>query len=148
MRKIIFTVILAISILNVWGQSEQFINFNQKLKQNFNDKGYKLASETMGKIVDTLPLVSDTLMLEADTYYNIVATSDNCSFCIVNLYFVDSENNMFPLDFEVIENYDDRFNYRIYKTLYRKYDVGRFVLMIKSDIPYDMDLLVYKKMLP
>jgi len=150
MKKLIITTIIAIAVMaNVSAQNTAFENFTQTLKQSFSDKGYKLASETIGKAIDTLPLVSDTLMLEADTYYNVVVASDNCSYCVLNLYFVDSENNMHPLDFEVIENdTTGRFNHRIYKNMNHTYEVGRYVLMIKSDLPYDMGLFVYKKLLP
>ncbi|MBO7134920.1 MAG: hypothetical protein J6W06_12285 [Bacteroidales bacterium] len=147
MKKLITIAIIFFSAFGTFAQNVQFDNFLQKIKQNFDDKGYKMQSETIGKISDTLPIVSDTLMLEADTYYNIVAASDNCSYCILKLYFVDSENNMHPLEFEVTENYDERFNYRIYKNRCNQYEVGRYVLMINSELPYDMGLFVYKKTL-
>jgi hypothetical protein len=87
--------------------------------------------------------------LEAETYYNVVVASDNCSYCVVKLFFVDSENNMTPLDFEVIENDPDGwYNYRVYKNANMKYEFGRYVIMVNSELPYDMGLMVYKKILP
>ena len=80
MKKLITIAIIFFSAFGTFAQNVQFDNFLQKIKQNFDDKGYKMQSETIGKISDTLPIVSDTLMLEADTYYNIVAASDNCSY--------------------------------------------------------------------
>ena len=149
MRKLIFTAIILVSAFSsLFAQNAQFEKFVENVKQSFDDKGYKLASENIGKAIDTLPLISDTLMLESETYYNVVVASDNCTYCVLKLFFVDSENNMFPLEFEVTETIDGRFNYRIYKDMWKQYEVGRFVVMISSDLPYDMAILVYKKYLP
>lgn len=148
MKKLSIVVIMLMLASSMFAQNIKFDVFAQKVSQQFEDRGYKLVSGKIGKIADTLPLVSDTLMLEAENYYNIVAISDNCSYCVLKLFYVDEETNMHPLDFEVEETVDDRFNYRIYKNMCRSYEVGRYVLFISSEIPYDMGLLVYKKRLP
>ncbi len=150
MKKFIFTILATtLCILAGQAQNTNFEKYVSKVKQSFEDKGYKLASQTIGKTCDTLPLVSDTLYLEAETYYNVVVASDNCSYCVVKLFFVDSENNMTPLDFEVIENDPDGwYNYRVYKNANMKYEFGRYVIMVNSELPYDMGLMVYKKILP
>ena len=150
MKKFIFTILATtLCIFAVQAQNTNFEKYVSKVKQSFEDKGYKLASQTIGKTCDTLPLVSDTFYLEAETYYNVVVASDNCSYCVVKLFFVDSENNMTPLDFEVIEKDPDGwYNYRVYKNANMKYEFGRYVIMVNSELPYDMGLMVYKKILP
>ncbi|MBO4614016.1 MAG: hypothetical protein J5709_02740 [Bacteroidales bacterium] len=150
MKKLIFTIIAAtLCFFAVQAQNTNFEKYVSKVQQSFEDKGYKLASQTIGKTCDTLPLVSDTLYLEAETYYNVVVASDNCSYCVVKLFFVDSENNMTQLEFEVIENDPEGwYNYRVYKNRNTQYGFGRYVIMVNSELPYDMSLLVYKKILP
>ena len=148
MKRLAITIIMVLIAGGIFAQNEKFSEYFNSVKQQFEDRGYKLASETFRQITDTMPLVSDSLMLEQDHYYNVVVVSDNCSYCILKLFFVDEHDTMHPLEFETTETIDDRFNCRIYKNMFPKCEVGRYVVFITSDIPYDMGLLVYKKRLP
>lgn len=147
MKKFIAFILIAFSFAPVFAQYQNvgFEKYVSDALQSFDDRGYDRESVTIGQIVDTVPLVSDTISFTEGVHYFVVVEADNCQYCKLNLYFVDSENNMKEVQLGDGEIIRDEYSRRILKFKSQGNYSGRYVLFIKSKLCYDMALMVYSK---
>ncbi|HQB22568.1 MAG TPA: hypothetical protein PLW23_09320 [Bacteroidales bacterium] len=127
----------------LFSQTKSFIDITAKTKQSYLDRGYKLVNLESDSIFDTKPLVSSDIGLDYKTYYIVHVQVDGCYFCEYKLYFVDAENNMSELNPEIVVK--DDLKQAIYKFENAENSKGKYVVLLKSELPYYANIFVFKK---
>ncbi|HOK37556.1 MAG: hypothetical protein WHW07_09540 [Bacteroidales bacterium] len=124
-------------------QTASFKELTQKTLQSYSDRGYSLVNHTQGKISLAEPLVGQEVNLDYKTYYIVLVQLDGCLYCSYQLYYVDKDNNLIPVNYEVFV--DNNLKQLIYKFTSDKNTEGKFVVLLDSDLNYFGNLFVFKK---
>ncbi len=127
----------------VYSQTENFKQLTKKTLQSYSDRGYILVQHTSGEISLSEPLVTPKVDLYYNTYYVVLVQLDGCLYCSYQLFFVDEENNLIPVDYD--EFVEDGLKQTIYKFTCDSNKVGKFVVLLDSDLAYHGNIYIFKK---
>ncbi|HNQ67290.1 MAG TPA: hypothetical protein PKN32_02845 [Bacteroidales bacterium] len=142
MKHLLILLLLGISF-TAFSQTEQFQSLIQKTKQSYLDRGYKLVDESSASIQTGEPLVTPLLNFEYNTYYIVLIQVDGCIYCSYEVNYVDENDFLLPLDFEfIMENNLKQALYKFQNDVNKK---GKFVIFLESDLPYYVNIFVFKK---
>ncbi len=143
-HSIVFGLFLLVFTYNATlSQTASFKELTQKTLQSYSDRGYSLVSHTQGKISIAEPLVGEEINIDYKTYYIVLAQLDGCLYCSYQLFYVDKENNLIPVNSEIL--IDNNLKQTIYKFTSDKNTEGKFVVLLDSDLNYFGNLYIFKK---
>ncbi|MDD3858767.1 MAG: hypothetical protein PHW83_01095 [Bacteroidales bacterium] len=142
MKNLLILLLISINTA-AFSQTEQFISLIQQTKQSYLDRGYSLVDESSASILTGEPLVTPLLNLEYNTYYIVLVQVDGCIYCSYEVNYVDENEFLLPVDFEfIMENNLKQALYKFQNDLNKK---GKFVVFLESDLPYYVNIFVFKK---
>lgn len=136
---IIITIFLNLS----YSQSADFEELTKKTIQSYSDRGYTLINHTKGKITLAEPIVTPILDFDYKKYYIVLVQLEGCLYCSYQLFFVDTDNNLIPVEYEIV--IENNIRQALLKFTCDSNKNGKYVVLLDSDLPYYGNVYVFRK---
>lgn len=142
MKKLLFILFVFATSFS-FSQTSEFVEIMKNTRQSYEDRGYVFMSQTSDSISTSVPLVTQDIQLVAKSTYLVVIQLDGCMYCEYELYFVDENNNMTPVEYE--ENIIGNLKESTVRFKNETLTNGKYIILLKSDLPYFANMYIFTK---
>lgn len=142
MKKLLVLIPILFSLVS-FSQTKQFQELAQKTTQSYSDRGYTLVNVSGDSIMTSIPMVTQMIDFDYNTYYIVLVQIEGCNYCNYEINFIDDQDFLLPVNYEYIT--ENEIKQGIVKFQNDVNKSGKYVVFLDSDLPYYANIFIFKK---